>query len=120
LTVLTYHFAKEMAARRSGRILQLASLVSKMPSPLLAVYAATKAYVYSLTESLINELQDTGVTMTALLPGATDTDFFHKADGEDTVIHRESNLSDPADVARDGYEALMSGESRVISGFKNK
>lgn len=120
LTVLTYLFAKDMVARRSGKILQLASLVSKMPSPLLAVYGATKAYVYNFTESLINELKDTGVSMTALLPGATDTDFFHKADGENTVTYQDAELADPAKVAKDGYEALMDGESRVISGFKNK
>lgn len=119
-TVLTYLFGRDMVARGSGKILQLASIVSKMPSPLQAVYGATKAYVYSLTESLINELKDTGVTVTALLPGATDTDFFHKAGGENTVIYQDTDLADPAEVAQDGYEALMQGESRVISGFKNK
>jgi short-subunit dehydrogenase len=120
LTVLTQLFAKDMVTRGSGKILQLASIVSKMPSPLQAVYGATKAYVYSLTESLINELKDTGVSMTALLPGATDTDFFRKADGENTVVYQDTKLSDPSDVAKDGYEALMDGDSRVISGLKNK
>lgn len=120
LTVLTKLFLKDMVARNEGRVLQLASVVSKLPSPLLAVYAATKAYVYSLTQSLINELKDTNVTMTALMPGATDTDFFAKAETDDSKTYVEGDLADPADVAKDGFEALMAGESKVVSGMKNK
>lgn len=120
LTVLTQLFLKDMVARNDGKILQLASVVSKMPSPLLGVYAATKAYVYSLTHALINELKDTNVTMTALMPGATDTDFFHKAGSDDTKVYEETELSDPKNVAQDGYDALMAGKSHVVSGFKNK
>lgn len=70
--------------------------------------------------SIVNELKDTGVTLTSLLPGPTDTDFFNKADMEDTKMVQEGSLSDPAKVAKDGYEALMSGDDSVISGFKNK
>jgi uncharacterized protein len=121
LVVLTKKFLRDMVARGSGRILQLASVVSKAPSPFLTVYAGTKAFVYNFTLGVINELKDTpGVTMTALLPGATDTDFFHKAGSDHTKVYVETELSDPADVAKDGYEALMAGESKVISGGKNK
>ena len=120
LVVLTKLFLKEMVARDSGKILQLASVSSKAPTPYLSVYAGTKAFIYIFTQSVINELKDSKVTMTALLPGPTDTDFFNKAGADQTVAHQESALADPADVARDGYEALQSGESRVISGMKNK
>jgi len=109
-----------MVGRNEGKVLQLASVVSKMPGPFLAVYSATKAYVYSLTQALINELKDTNVTITALLPGMTDTDFFRKADGLDTKGYQEKELADPVDVAKDGYQALMDGESKVVSGLKNK
>ncbi|HEX9980990.1 MAG TPA: SDR family oxidoreductase [Flavobacterium sp.] len=118
--VLTKLFLKEMVARNSGKILQLGSTSSKAPTPYLSVYAATKAFIYNFTQGLINELKDSKVTMTALLPGPTDTDFFDKAGMESTVAVMEGNLSDPADVARDGYEALQNGESRIISGMKNK
>lgn len=117
---LTKYFGKDMAARNSGKILQVASLLSKYPTPLMAVYAGTKAFVLSFSEALINELKDTNVTVTVLMPGAADTDFFHKAGAEGTVIYRETELSDPTDVAKDGYEALRSGESKVVSGAKNK
>ena len=120
LTVLTKLFLKDMIARNEGKILQLSSLASKTPGPLLAVYSATKAYVQSFTQAVINEIKDTNVTMTALLPGATDTDFFNKADAENTKQVQDMKLDDPADVAKDGYEALMAGKDQVISGFKNK
>lgn len=119
LTALTHLFGRDMVARGRGRILQLASIVSKMPSPLLSVYAATKAYVYSLSLALANELKDTGVTVTALMPGATDTFFFARAGDEEWEEHRDG-LADPAKVARDGYEALMAGKTHVVSGASNK
>ena len=120
LTILTKLFLKDMVARNEGRVLQLASVVSKLPSPLMAVYAGTKAYVYNFSQSVINELKDTDVKLTALMPGATDTDFFNKAGAENSKIAQSDSLADPADVAKDGYEALMDGESKVISGMKNK
>jgi len=119
LTALTHLSGRDMVARGAGRILQLASIVSKMPSPLLAVYGATKAYVYSLSHALANELEGSGVTVTALLPGATDTGFFAQAGDENWEAHREG-LADPAKVARDGYDALMAGKTHVISGAMNK
>jgi short-subunit dehydrogenase len=119
LTVLTHLFVKDMVARGSGKVLQLASIASELPGPWQAVYHATKAYVLHLTEGLIRELKDTGVTMTALQPGATDTDFFNKADMLESKI-LDTKLSDPVKVAKDGYEALMKGDDKVVSGLKNK
>jgi uncharacterized protein len=120
LTTLTWLFLQEMVARNKGKILQLGSVVSEIPAPLQAVYGATKAYVLSFTEALYNELKDSNITVTTLQPGATATDFFNKAGAENSKIVKESKLSDPADVARDGYEALMKGDDKVVSGFKNK
>jgi len=118
--ILTKLFLRDMVARNSGKILQLASTSSKAPTPLLSVYAGTKAFIYNFTQGLINELKDTNVTMTALLPGPTETDFFNKAGAENTVVYQEMSLADPADVAKDGYEALQKGESKIVSGMKNK
>jgi len=120
LVELTHHFLKDMVARDEGKILQLGSEVSKSPTPLMAVYAATKSFVLSFSEALINELKNTNVTITVLMPGASDTDFFHKAGAENTVVYKEKDLSTPEDVVLDGYEALMKGESRIISGGKTK
>lgn len=119
LVTLTKLFLDDMVKRDTGRILQLGSIVSKTPAPYFAVYAATKAFVLSFSEALSYELRDTNVTMTCLMPGRTDTDFFHKADMTDTKEYQK-DLDDPAEVAKNGYEALMSGESRVVSGMKNK
>jgi uncharacterized protein len=120
LTTLTYLFLKDMVQRNEGKILQLASIVSEIPAPLQAVYGGTKHYVLSFTEALINEVKDTNVTLTALQPGATDTDFFNKAGAQNSKIVKETKLADPADVARDGFEALMKGDDKVVSGLKNK
>jgi uncharacterized protein len=120
LVALTKLYIRDMIARDYGRILQVSSLLGKVPTPYMAVYAGTKAFVSSFTEGLIRELKDTHVTVTALLPGAADTDFFHKAEAHNTQTYREQELSDPRQVALDGYDALMSGESKVISGLKNK
>lgn len=121
LTSLTYLFLKDMVARNEGKILQVASIVSEVPSPLQSVYGGTKAFVLSFTQALINELKDTDVTLTALQPGATDTDFFAKAGAQNSkIVEDKSKMSDPADVAKDGYEALMKGDDKVVSGMKNK
>ncbi len=110
-----------MVARNSGKILQLASVVSELPAPYQAVYGGTKAYVLSFTEALISEVKDYNVTITALQPGATDTDFFNKAGAQDSkIVEDESKLANPAKVAQDGYDALMKGDDKVVSGFKNK
>lgn len=120
LMTLTKYYLQEMVERNSGRILQLASSLAKAPTPYMAVYAASKAFVLHLSEALVQELEDTNVTVTALLPGATDTDFFHKAKAEGTTIYNESSLYDPAEVAEAGYKAMMNGESTVQPGLKNK
>lgn len=120
LMSLTKYYLHEMVERNSGRILQLASSLAKAPTPYMAVYAASKAFVLHLSEALVKELEDTDVTVTALLPGATDTDFFHKAKAEGTTIYNESSLYDPAEVAEAGYKAMMNGESTVQPGLKNK
>ncbi|SDK41053.1 hypothetical protein SAMN05421823_102669 [Catalinimonas alkaloidigena] len=120
LTHLTKLYLREMVARDAGKILQLASVASFMPFPKMAVYAATKAYVLSFTESLQNELKDTHVTLTALCPGASDTEFFERAGAEDTVIVQDTPLYDAEEVAQAGFDALMKGEKRVIPGGMNK
>jgi short-subunit dehydrogenase len=119
ITVLTHLFLKDMVARNEGKILQLASIASQLPGPWQAVYHATKAYVLSFTEALISELKDSAVTITALQPGATATDFFNKADMLESKI-LDTKLSDPGKVAKDGYQALMSSDDKVVSGAKNK
>ncbi len=118
--VLTKLFLKEMVERNNGKILQVSSIGAKMPGPLQSVYHATKAFIQSHAEALAVELKDTGVTITSLMPGPTDTDFFNKAEMEHTVMVQEMPLGDPAKVARYGYDALMSGEAKVIPGIKNK
>jgi len=120
LMSLTKYFLKEMVSRNSGRILQLASSFAKTPAPYAAVYAATKAFVLSFSEALVNELEETDVTVTALLPNATDTDWFHKAKAENTVTYKEAPLYDPAEVAASGYKALMNGDAKAEPGFMNK
>ncbi|MBE7175328.1 MAG: SDR family oxidoreductase [Mucilaginibacter polytrichastri] len=122
LLILTKHFLKGMLARSEGKILNLSSIAGKVPGPYQAVYHGTKAFVQSFTEAIRSEVKDSGsaVTITALLPGATDTDFFNKAGMNASKIVQNSELDDAAQVAKDGYEALMAGKDKVISGFKNK
>jgi hypothetical protein len=120
LVILTHYFLKDMVGRGQGRILNLASIAGKTPGPLQAVYHGTKAFVHSFTEAIRSEVKETGVTVTSLLPGATDTDFFNKADMLEAKNVKEGELADAAKVAKDGYEALMSGKDMVVSGFKNK
>ena len=120
LVVLTKLFLKDMIARGKGKIMNLSSIASKAPGPWHSVYHATKAFVQSFTEAIHNEVKDSGVTVTALLPGVTATDFFNKADMLESKIVHEEKMDDAATVAKDGYEALMKGDDMVISGMKNK
>ncbi|MEP6683839.1 MAG: SDR family oxidoreductase [Parafilimonas sp.] len=120
LVILTKHFLKEMVERSDGKILNLSSVASKILGPFQSVYHGTKAFVQSFTEAIRAEVKDTGVTITALLPGATDTDFFNKADMQESKIVQEGKLDDAAKVAKDGFDALMNGDDKVVSGFKNK
>src|SRR3954463_8866108 len=91
-----------------------------MPGPFYATYAASKSFLLSFAEALRYELRDSGVSVTALMPGPTDTEFFDRAGMEDTPV-ANAPKDDPADVARDGFEALMAGKDHVVAGsFKNK
>lgn len=120
LVIITKLFLRDMVSRGHGRIMNLSSIASKAPGPWQSVYHGTKAFVQSFTEAIRSELKNSGVTITALLPGATATDFFNKADMLESKIVQEEELYDPVDVAKDGYQALMDGDDMVVSGFKNK
>jgi len=117
---LTRLFLPPMLERGHGRILNTASIAGFEPGPNLAVYHATKAFVLSLSESLATELQDTGVTVTALCPGPTDTDFFPKADMVDTPAFQKANVMAPQPVAEAAYQALMKGDRVIVPGTMNK
>ena len=118
--ILTKCFLKDMVSRKQGKILNVGSIAGEAPGPFHSVYHGTKAFVNSWSEAIRNEVKDKGVTVTVLLPGATDTDFFNKADMENSKIVQEGSLADAKTVAKDGYEALMAGDDKVISGLKNK
>lgn len=119
--ILTKHFLKGMIQRGEGKILNLASITSKTPGPWQSIYHANKAFILSFSEAIRAELRDTNITVTALMPGITDTDFYNKADmNSSSAVQDKEAMDDPADVARDGYEALMAGKDKVISGFKTK
>jgi len=111
---LAKHVVRDMVARNEGRVLFTSSIASTMPGTFQAVYNASKSFVQSFALALRNELKDTGATITALMPGPTDTEFFERADMLDTKIGA-GDKDDPADVARDGFEALMAGEERAVS-----
>jgi short-subunit dehydrogenase len=114
----TVHLAKlviaDMVARGEGRVLLTSSIASTMPGSFQAVYNASKSFVQSFALALRDELRDTGVTVTSLMPGPTDTEFFERADMLDTKVGA-GDKDDPADVAREGFEALMNGDERVVS-----
>lgn len=112
---LAKRVVKDMVERGKGRILFTSSIAALMPGPFEAVYAASKAFLQSFSEGLRNELKDTGVTVTALMPGPTDTNFFHRADMDDTKVGA-SQKDDPSEVAKQGFEALMAGKDSAIAG----
>jgi short-subunit dehydrogenase len=117
---LTRLFLPDMIARGHGRILNTASVAGFMPAPLMAVYHATKAFVLSFSEAVATELKDTNVTMTALCPGATDTDFFPRADIVQSTMFQKGNVMAPQEVAEGGYQAVMNGDRVYIAGGMNK
>lgn len=119
LTRMTKIFLTPMLERRSGKILNVASTAGFQPGPLMAVYYATKAYVISFSEALANEVSESGVTITCLCPGATDTEFQKRAGTEHTNLFRRFRPMDAKTVARDGYRALMKGKPLIISGTRN-
>lgn len=116
---LIHKVGNEMRARGQGRILITGSIAGFMPGTFQAVYNGTKAFIDSFSHALRNELKDTGVTVTCLMPGATETEFFERADLLDTKVGTQKK-DDPAEVARDGFDAMMKGEGDVVSGWKNK
>ena len=114
---LTKNLLQDMVARNEGKILFTSSVAAEMPGPYYAVYAASKAFVQSFVEAIRYEMKDTkkNVTITSLQPGATDTEFFARANMEDTKAG-EGKKDDPAVVAQQGYDALMSGKDHVVAG----
>jgi short-subunit dehydrogenase len=113
---------KDMVSRRQGKVLITSSIAAEMPAPLEAVYGASKAFELSFAQALRAELKDTGVTITALQPGPTNTNFFHRAGMDETKLGQEGKYTnDPREVAEQGYQALMKGEDHVFaSSFKTK
>ena len=120
LTHLTKRFLPGMVARRSGHILNVASTAAFFPGPLMAVYYATKAYVLSFSEALANEVATSGVTVTALCPGPTASNFQEAAGLQESKLVFGKTLPTARDVARAGYEGMMSGKAVVIPGLANK
>ncbi len=111
----------DMVARGEGRVLVTSSIAAVAPGPYHATYAASKAFVHSFAEGIRQELKDTGVTVTSLMPGVTDTEFFARADMGDTKLGRMDDKDDPQDVARDAVEALLAGRPSVVAGgFRNR
>ncbi len=115
LTVLTKLCGREMAERKHGKILNVASTGAYHPGPYTAVYYASKAYVLSLTEAVAHELKPYNVTVTALCPGATKTNFCKREGKEDNP-----KAKDPSFVAKKGYDALIKGKRNIIPGIENK
>ncbi|HWM28100.1 MAG TPA: SDR family NAD(P)-dependent oxidoreductase [Woeseiaceae bacterium] len=117
---LLHAVGRAMRAQGGGRILITGSVAGFMPGTFQAVYNGTKAFIDSFSWALRNELKETGVTVTCLMPGVTDTEFFERADLMDTKVGTQENKMDPADVAEIGFKAMMNGEGDVISGLRNK
>jgi short-subunit dehydrogenase len=113
--ILTKKIVKDMVDNDSGKVLYTSSIASLMPGTYMATYNASKAFLESFVNAIREELKDTNVTITTLLPGATETNFFARAGMLYTELGR-SDKDDPADVARDGYKALMKGENHVVAG----
>jgi len=116
---LIHRVGNDMRRRRSGRILITGSIAGFMPGTFQAVYNGTKAFIDSFSWALRDELKDTGVTVTCLMPGVTDTEFFERADLMDTRVGTQKK-ADPAKVARVGFKAMMDGDGDVVAGWKNK
>lgn len=117
---LLHNLARSMRDADQGRILITGSIAGLMPGSFQAVYNGTKAFIDSFAWALRNELKDTNVTVTCLMPGPTDTGFFERADLLDTKVGSDPKKDDPADVAKTGFEAMMKGEGDVVAGWKNK
>lgn len=116
---LIWHVGRAMREAGRGKILITSSIASLMPGSYQAIYNASKSFLQSFSFALREELKDTGVTVTALMPGPTDTEFFARADMLDTKVGQDKK-DDPAMVAKTGYEAMQKGEGDVVAGLKNK
>lgn len=120
LTYMTKLFLKDMLQRKQGRIMNVASTAAFVPGPTMAVYYATKAFVLSFSEAIANELENTGITVTALCPGATESGFQKAASLEESKLVKGKKLPTSAEVAQYGYDAIMNGTVVAIHGMKNK
>jgi short-subunit dehydrogenase len=119
LLELCHRFGKDMAARKSGRILNIASTAGFQPGPYMATYYATKAFVVSFSEALAHELKDSGVTVTCHCPGATATEFAGRAGNDTSRLFQRPGIAKAEDVALHAYEAMMEGEVLSIHGLLN-
>ncbi len=117
---LIQHIARGMVARGGGRVLVTGSIAGFQPGAFHAVYNGSKAFVDSFAQALRNEIKDTGVTVSLLMPGPTDTEFFERADLLDTKVGADMKKDDPAMVARMGFDAMLKGEADVVAGWKSK
>jgi short-subunit dehydrogenase len=117
---LLQHVARGMVARGGGRILVTGSIAGFQPGAFQAVYNASKAFIDSFAQALRNEIKDTGVTVSLLMPGPTDTEFFERAGLMDTKVGADMKKDSPAMVARAGFDAMLQGEADVVAGWKNK
>ena len=112
---------QNMVARGSGKVLVTGSIAGFIPGSFQAVYNGSKAFIDSFTDALRNEIKDfEGVTLTTLMPGPVETEFFERAGMMDTDVGTSDSKSDPADVAKDGWDAVMKGQAHIVSGWKNK
>jgi short-subunit dehydrogenase len=116
---LIHKIGSDMLARKQGHILITGSIAGFMPGTYQAVYNGSKAFIDSFAFALRNEVKDAGITVTCLMPGPTETEFFERADMMDTKVG-QSKKDDPADVAKIGFDAMMRGDGDVVSGWKNK
>ena len=120
LVALCHLYLPGMLAARNGRIMNVASTAAFQPGPLMAIYYATKAFVLSFSEAIANELEGTGVTVTALCPGPTETGFQARAKMENSGLVKGRKIMDARTVAEAGYRALMAGKTVEIPGLANK
>ena len=117
--LLVQRVGRDMRTARAGRILITGSIAGFMPGTFQAVYNGTKAFLDSFSYALRHELKDSGVTITCLMPGATETEFFERADMMDTKVGTQKK-ADPADVAKTGFKAMLNGDGDVVAGWDNK
>jgi short-subunit dehydrogenase len=117
--LLIQPIVQRMVERGEGRVLITGSIAGHLAGTFQAVYNGSKAFIDSFAAALGNEIKDSGVTVTCLKPGATETEFFHRAEMDDTKVG-QSKKDDPADVAKTGWDAMNKGEPAVIHGMKNK